>query len=258
MYAMVEDGQLLLVPPTPAAPPASRWRHAALGAIIGALAVTLACGVAPSLLQLDPAAATPNAFQPQRNFGPGRVSQPAEGPVLGSVADLLSAGDTLGSGYDQRPSGIQVLNDDDVEILSPGQKRGIRRMTHLDLSRWKLSPDDVGSAPVQIARLTARITSLAAHISQSKKDLVAIRRITKLTSDRRKLLNYLWATDPGRAVDLVQELGIRWRTPDKIGRLIPRTGPVEIPVFPRSTKPRTIPRSNQQAVEAAAGGAGKK
>lgn len=27
--------------------------------------------------------------------GPGRVSQPAEGPVLGSVADLLSAEDTL-------------------------------------------------------------------------------------------------------------------------------------------------------------------
>jgi len=31
--------------------------------------------------------------------------------------------------------------------------------------------------------------------------------------------------------------------PSQIGRLVPRTGPVEIPVFPRSTKPRTIPRS---------------
>lgn len=31
----------------------------------------------------------------RRDAGPGRVSQPVEGPVLGSVADLLSAEDTL-------------------------------------------------------------------------------------------------------------------------------------------------------------------
>jgi small subunit ribosomal protein S15 len=257
MYTVVAEDRLLLE--APVAPAAARWRHAAVvGAVLGALAAALASGAVPTTtrLQLDAASRTfvPSAATwptPRNGGGP-----PAEVPAL---SDLLSPQEMLGSGYDQRnPSGIQVLNDDDVEILSPGQKRGIRRMTHLDLSRWKLSPDDVGSAPVQIARLTARITSLAAHISQSKKDLVAIRRITKLTSDRRKLLNYLWATDPGRAVDLVQELGIRWRTPDKIGRLVPRTGPVEIPVFPRSTKPRTIPRSNQQAVEAGAGAVGKK
>ena len=43
----------------------------------------------------------------------------------------------------------------------------------------------------------------------------------ELTAQRRKMLNYLWKRDPGAAVDLIQDLGIRWRTPDKVPLFIP-------------------------------------
>lgn len=161
--------------------------------------------------------------------------------LLAKSQELLSQDDTVD------PGPVQLLSDDDVEIPSEGQKRRIRRMGNIDTSRWQVSPNDVGSVPVQVARLTARVASLASHLAINKKDYVATRRIMAITSERRKLLNYLWKRDPGMAVDLIQELGIRWRTPDKVAKLIPREGPVEILIPENPQRPRTIPRSMQEA-----------
>eukprot|EP00667_Euglena_gracilis_P020512 EG_transcript_22249 len=175
---------------------------------------------------------------------------------LTPLADLLSNPDILMPLPEQRPSNsrVQVLDDDDIDVPSPGQKRAIRRMSHIDFSRWQMAEGDVGGTAVQIARLSARINGLSRHLAENRHDVVAMRRISVLTSDRRKLLNYLWKRDPGVVVDLIQELNIRWRRP-KLNTLIPRSGPVDIPIPRQVTRPRTIPKANQAAAAAAAAGA---
>jgi|UniRef100_A0A7S4G471 small subunit ribosomal protein S15 len=143
------------------------------------------------------------------------------------------------------------LDDDDIEIPSEGQKRRIRRQGYLDVSQWQKHENDVGSTEVQIARVTARIAHIASHLAENRQDKEATRRIMELTAQRRKMLNYLWKRDPGAAVDLIQDLGIRWRTPDKVASLVPRSGPVEILIPEAATRPRTIPKANQEAAATA-------
>ena len=165
-----------------------------------------------------------------------------------SLAELMARSQELlqADGMDFS-SQVQTLDDDDVEIPSKGQLKRIRRMGHVDVSAYQKHGKDTGSCEVQVVRITARIASLADHLKINKKDFAATRRIMELTSERRKLLNYLWKRDPGAVVDLVQDLQIRWRTPDKIAKLVPRSGPVEILVPESPVRPRTIPKANQPA-----------
>uniref|UniRef100_A0A7S1HTJ2 30S ribosomal protein S15 n=2 Tax=Eutreptiella gymnastica TaxID=73025 RepID=A0A7S1HTJ2_9EUGL len=161
-----------------------------------------------------------------------------------SLAELLARSQELLQADDMDSSQVQTLDDDDVEIPSKGQLKRIRRMGHVDVSAFQKHDKDTGSAEVQVVRITARVASLADHLKVNKKDFAATRRIMELTSERRKLLNYLWRRDPGAVVNLVQDLQIRWRTPDKIARLIPRSGPVDILIPENPMRPRTIPKAN--------------
>ena len=73
----------------------------------------------------------------------------------------------------------------------------------------RLHDNDTGSADVQIARLTERITQLTDHMSANKKDLSSRRGLLRLVARRRKLLDYLKSKDVERYRELIGRLGLR-------------------------------------------------
>ena len=71
------------------------------------------------------------------------------------------------------------------------------------------SSKDTGSPEVQIALLSARINELGEHFTAHKRDHSSRRGLLKLVTQRRKLLDYLKATDLARYQDVVAKLGLR-------------------------------------------------
>jgi small subunit ribosomal protein S15 len=69
--------------------------------------------------------------------------------------------------------------------------------------------NDTGSPEVQIALLSARINELGEHFSTHKRDHASRRGLLKLVTQRRKLLDYLKASDPSRYQEVVSRLGLR-------------------------------------------------
>ena len=69
--------------------------------------------------------------------------------------------------------------------------------------------NDTGSAEVQIAVLSERITNLTEHFKTHKKDNHSRRGLLKLVSQRRRLLDYLKQKDESRYRAVVQKLGLR-------------------------------------------------
>jgi small subunit ribosomal protein S15 len=74
---------------------------------------------------------------------------------------------------------------------------------------YRRSAKDTGSPEVQIALLSARISELGEHFSAHKGDHSSRRGLLKLVTQRRKLLDYLKATDPARYQEVVSRLGLR-------------------------------------------------
>jgi small subunit ribosomal protein S15 len=68
---------------------------------------------------------------------------------------------------------------------------------------------DTGSPEVQVAILTERITNLTDHFKTHTKDNHSRRGLLKLVSQRRRLLDYVKATDEDRYQKLINRLGIR-------------------------------------------------
>ena len=77
------------------------------------------------------------------------------------------------------------------------------------INDYKTSENDTGSADVQIALLTARITYLTEHFKSHKKDLHSRRGLLKLVNQRRKLQKYLNGKDQDRYQKLIKRLGLR-------------------------------------------------
>ena len=76
-------------------------------------------------------------------------------------------------------------------------------------SRFKKSSKDTGSAPVQIALLTAKITDLTRHFKAHKKDFHSMRGLMKMVSRRKKLLSYIKRKDQANYQYLLKELSLR-------------------------------------------------
>jgi len=77
------------------------------------------------------------------------------------------------------------------------------------IKKYQLHEDDRGSAPVQVALLTARINELRGHFDQHKKDHHSRRGLLKMVGRRRRLLEYLKRTDLERYRGLIADLGLR-------------------------------------------------
>jgi small subunit ribosomal protein S15 len=74
---------------------------------------------------------------------------------------------------------------------------------------YRRNAKDTGSPEVQIALLSARINELGEHFSAHKGDHASRRGLLKLVTQRRKLLDYLKATDAARYQEVVSRLGLR-------------------------------------------------
>ena len=75
--------------------------------------------------------------------------------------------------------------------------------------KFQLHEKDTGSADVQIAILTERITELTDHLKKSPKDHGSRLALLKLVGQRRKLLDYLKRTKMAQYKALIERLGLR-------------------------------------------------
>ncbi|HEX6230250.1 MAG TPA: 30S ribosomal protein S15 [Actinomycetota bacterium] len=71
------------------------------------------------------------------------------------------------------------------------------------------SDTDTGSAEVQIAVLSKRISDLTEHLKLHKKDHASRRGLLMLVGRRRRLLEYLKREDIERYRGIVSRLGLR-------------------------------------------------
>lgn len=71
------------------------------------------------------------------------------------------------------------------------------------------SEGDTGSAEVQVALLSERITELTAHLKVHKKDHHSRRGLLMMVGQRRGLLNYLQKQDIERYRSIIKKLGLR-------------------------------------------------
>lgn len=74
---------------------------------------------------------------------------------------------------------------------------------------FRLHERDTGSADVQAALLTERISTLTKHLQLFKKDHVSRRALLEMVGHRRRLLDYLNATDNARYHAVIKKLELR-------------------------------------------------
>ena len=74
---------------------------------------------------------------------------------------------------------------------------------------YRVHETDTGSAEVQVAMLTTRISQLTEHLRANKHDYSSRRSLMKLVGRRRSQLAYLNKTDVGRYRTLIASLGLR-------------------------------------------------
>ena len=77
------------------------------------------------------------------------------------------------------------------------------------ITKFARSEGDTGSAEVQVALLTARITNLSEHFKTNIHDHHSRQGLLKMVSSRRKMLDYLKKTEIERYRALIAELGLR-------------------------------------------------
>ena len=81
--------------------------------------------------------------------------------------------------------------------------------TPTDLKPFQLHEGDTGSADVQIALITSRITYLTEHLKTHTKDHHSRYGLLKLVAQRRSLLDYLKRTSAERYKNLIEKLNLR-------------------------------------------------
>ena len=77
------------------------------------------------------------------------------------------------------------------------------------IRKYQLHETDRGSAPVQVAILTARINDLRTHFDEHKKDHHSRQGLLKMVGRRRRLLEYVKSGDVERYRQLITDLGLR-------------------------------------------------
>ena len=78
------------------------------------------------------------------------------------------------------------------------------------IAEYGAKPGDTGSPEVQVAvRSPERISNLTEHFKTHAKDNHSRRGLIKMVSQRRRLLDYVKASDPKRYEALISRLGLR-------------------------------------------------
>ncbi|MBC5811333.1 MAG: 30S ribosomal protein S15 [Candidatus Eremiobacteraeota bacterium] len=84
-----------------------------------------------------------------------------------------------------------------------------KEQKHEISTKYGRTPNDTGSADVQIATLTASINQLNEHLRIHKKDHHSRRGLLMQVGQRRRLLGYMQKSDLDRYRNLIAELGLR-------------------------------------------------
>ncbi len=77
------------------------------------------------------------------------------------------------------------------------------------MSKTQIHDKDTGSAEVQIAILTKRITDLATHLKKNQKDNHSRRGLIQIVADRRTHLKYLEKKSKKRYDSIVKKLALK-------------------------------------------------
>jgi small subunit ribosomal protein S15 len=77
------------------------------------------------------------------------------------------------------------------------------------IEQFRLHEKDTGSADVQIALLTERISQLSEHLQKNQKDHSSRRGLLMMVGQRRRLLDYLHNTDIRRYQTITKKLKLR-------------------------------------------------
>ena len=78
-----------------------------------------------------------------------------------------------------------------------------------ELQGFRQHPKDTGSADVQVALLTQRITQLTEHLKLHAKDHASRRGLLMMVAKRRSLLDYLKRTAGDRYKNVIEKLNLR-------------------------------------------------
>ena len=73
----------------------------------------------------------------------------------------------------------------------------------------QVHPTDTGSAEVQVAMLTKRISKLSEHLQGNIHDFASRQGLLKLIGKRKRLLSYIKEKNVKNYQDLVKKIGIR-------------------------------------------------
>lgn len=79
----------------------------------------------------------------------------------------------------------------------------------IDVDSIRIHEKDTGSADVQVALLTKRITELTEHLKANAKDHSSRRGLLKMVANRRTLLDYLKRTASDRYQKVLEKLELR-------------------------------------------------
>ncbi len=77
------------------------------------------------------------------------------------------------------------------------------------IGKFKIHEEDSGSPEVQVALLTERIRYLTEHFRVHKRDHASRRGLLRMVGQRRRLLDYLKATEVDRYRKIIKDLGLR-------------------------------------------------
>ena len=77
------------------------------------------------------------------------------------------------------------------------------------IEKFKEHVEDTGSAAVQIALLTERISYLTEHLKKHKEDFHSRRGLLILVGRRRRLISYLRKKDPQGYTEVAKELKLK-------------------------------------------------
>ncbi len=77
------------------------------------------------------------------------------------------------------------------------------------MGEYQTHETDTGSADLQVAMLSDRISKLSAHLKTNQKDYASRRGLMQMISRRKRLLAYIQKQNAERYKALIARLGIR-------------------------------------------------
>jgi len=77
------------------------------------------------------------------------------------------------------------------------------------INEYQSHPTDTGSAEIQVAMLSERITKLTGHLQGNSHDFSSRKGLLKMIGQRKRLLNYVRSKSEKGYLELIGKLGIR-------------------------------------------------